>query len=199
MLKILKRSGKVLYYRLLEKIHPPKYNIVPVNMVVMPSPNFFKTSPNRQVKFIVLHATASSSTESAVRWFKDPISKVSAHYVIGKDGSVVQMVDLANIAWHVGKSEITVSGEHYVGLNNISIGIELVNLNDGKDLYDTRQINACLTITDALSRYYDIGPDFIIGHKDCAVGRKSDPVGWNMEEFKEALSFYQEKEEALNG
>ena len=197
---MLRNLGKRLYWYYREKyMDKPVFKIVPVNMVVVPSPNYFKTVPNRQVKFIVLHATASSTTESAVRWFKDPISKVSAHYVIGKDGSVVQMVDLANIAWHVGKSEITVSGEHYVGLNNISIGIELVNLNDGKALYDTRQINACLTITDALSRYYDIGPDFIIGHKDCAVGRKSDPVGWDMEEFKEALSFYQEKEEALNG
>lgn len=195
MKNLLRNISNRLYYKYL--IKPPELSIVPVNMVVMPSPNYFKTTPNRQVKFIVLHATASSTLESAVRWFKDPTSKVSAHYVIGKDGSVVQMVDLDNIAWHAGKSKFTLDGKEYVNLNGCSIGIELVNLNNGKDTYDTRQINSCLTITDALLRHYQLGNDSVVGHKDIATDRKSDPVGWDMAKFKEALSFYQEKEKAL--
>ena len=200
---MLKRISKFLFVRLywyvLENyVVKPKYRPSTINMIVSPSPHFFKTSPNRKVKFIVLHATASSTTESAVRWMKDPSSKVSAHYVIGKDGSVVQMVDLDNIAWHAGKSKALLDGEEYVNLNGISIGIELVNLNTGTDTYDPRQITSCLTITNALLRYYNLGLDSVVSHKDIALDRKLDPAGFNMEEFKGVLSFYQEKAKALS-
>jgi N-acetylmuramoyl-L-alanine amidase len=67
---------------------------------------------------IVLHYTAGITTESAVQWFMMPESKVSAHYIIGRTGDVVQMVLNTDIAWHAGVWDI----------NMKSIGIELVGI-----------------------------------------------------------------------
>src|SRR5271166_959556 len=45
-------------------------------------------------------------------WFKNPSSQVSAHFGIGKDGTVYQWVDTAFVAWHVASD------------NGFAIGIE---------------------------------------------------------------------------
>ena len=43
---------------------------------------------------IILHYTAGGSLSGTVNWFQDPMSKVSAHYVVGKDGKVRVAGDL---------------------------------------------------------------------------------------------------------
>jgi N-acetylmuramoyl-L-alanine amidase len=48
---------------------------------------------------LVLHGTAGGGT---IEWFQNPTSKVSAHYVVGQDGSVTQMVSEDDTAWHNG-------------------------------------------------------------------------------------------------
>jgi N-acetyl-anhydromuramyl-L-alanine amidase AmpD len=73
----------------------------------------------RTVDRIVIHITdpqvaAGANVEGAVAWFRNPASKVSAHYVVGQDGEVVQMVRHADIAYHAR------------GANTRSIGIEHV-------------------------------------------------------------------------
>ena len=198
MIKTLSNLGlqlcKHLYWLLREKyIDKPIYSLTSISMIVDSSPHYFKTVPNRLVKCIVLHATGSSSMAGTIRWFKDPTSKVSSHYVIDKNGKVVQMVDLNNIAWHAGKSIF--KGQQNV--NGFSVGIELVNSNDGKEPYPREQVNACLTICNALISCYELDRTDIVRHKDIAPGRKSDPNGFDLDAFLASLSFYQEKEKAL--
>jgi len=77
------------------------------------SPNFRRVR-DRNVTRIVLHGTESSSAQSAIGHFKNPASQVSAHYIIGRDGLIYQMVDERYIAWHCR------------GANGSSVGIELV-------------------------------------------------------------------------
>lgn len=192
MQKRIKRSLNKLWFYIRETyIDKPVYTPQAISLKVVPSSNYFK-DPNRPIKLIVLHATGSSSLRSTVEWFKDKKSKVSAHYVIDRDGKVVQMVGLDDIAWHAGDSEW--EGQH--GCNRFSLGIELVNLNDGKQDYPREQVNACLAITLALSGYYGLGISNVVGHKDISPGRKSDPNGFSMDEFKKSLSFHKEKQEA---
>lgn len=74
-------------------------------------------------RLLVLHYTAGSSAASTVAWFRDPRSRVSAHLVIGRDGSVTQLVPFNRQAWHAGRS----SWGSLTGLNHCSIGIELDN------------------------------------------------------------------------
>lgn len=73
---------------------------------------------------IVLHDTAGRlESGSSVSWFLDKASKVSAHFVIERDGRVTQMVACDRQAWHAGKS--TWKGR--ANCNGFSVGIEIVN------------------------------------------------------------------------
>lgn len=86
------------------------------------SPNF-SVGRTRPISAIVLHFTGSPSIEGTVRWFQNPNSKVSAHFVSGRDGNIAQMVLEQDTAWHAGKASL--AGDPHV--NSMSIGIELVN------------------------------------------------------------------------
>jgi len=88
----------------------------------------FRASPNKgavlQARWLVMHYTAGRSAESSVSWLLNPQAKASAHLVIGRDGSITQLVPFNVVAWHAGAS----SWEGVSGLNHHSIGIELDNV-----------------------------------------------------------------------
>ena len=89
-------------------------------------------SPNRggtiSPDAIVMHHTASNTARSAIQALTDdtrsPRSRVSAHIVIDRDGSIAQLVPFNVKAWHAGPSML--GGRR--GVNNFSIGIELVGI-----------------------------------------------------------------------
>jgi N-acetylmuramoyl-L-alanine amidase len=85
-------------------------------------------SPNRSggitPKFIVQHYTAGYTASSAIDALTLQGSSVSAHLVIDLDGTVTQLVPFDVKAWHAGPSRY----QGYNGLNNHSIGIEIVNI-----------------------------------------------------------------------
>lgn len=68
----------------------------------------FENSPNQRggldAKYLIIHYTAGSSADSSVRWLTNPASEASAHLVIGRDGSITQLVAFDRVAWHAGKS-----------------------------------------------------------------------------------------------
>lgn len=72
---------------------------------------------------IVIHYTAGGSIDGAISTFQDDTVKASAHILIDKDGSVVQMAPFTEITWHAGDS----AWLDRTALNNYSIGIEIVN------------------------------------------------------------------------
>lgn len=74
-------------------------------------------------QFLVIHYTGGSSAAGTLNWFCDPKSKVSAHLVIGRDGTLTQTVPFDRAAWHAGPSR----WGSLSGLNRYSIGIELDN------------------------------------------------------------------------
>lgn len=73
---------------------------------------------------IVLHDTAGRLTRgSSVAWFMDAAAKVSAHFVVERDGAITQLAPCDRQTWHAGVSEW--NGRRHV--NGFSIGIEIVN------------------------------------------------------------------------
>lgn len=92
------------------------------------TPYTFVESPNHGAKFaaeyLVVHFTAVSSAEVTINWLKNPDAQASAHLVIGRDGNITQLVPFDTVAWHAGKS----FWDGRPGLNNFSIGVELVNV-----------------------------------------------------------------------
>lgn len=85
-------------------------------------------SPNKSGKinprFIVMHYTAGYTAESAINILTRKGSGVSAHVTVGLDGTITQHVPFNVKAWHAGPSRHM----GYNGLNNYSIGIEIVNI-----------------------------------------------------------------------
>ncbi len=141
------------------------------------SPNFDERPPDAVIDTVVVHATAGATLEGTTKWFCTKESKVSAHFTIGKDGSIVQNLSTFQRAWHAGKSEFL--GRENV--NHFSIGIELVNLNDGKDPYPESQILALRYVIAAMKRRFPL--KYITSHEFIAQpkGRKSDPLGFSFE------------------
>ncbi|MDQ1242473.1 MAG: N-acetylmuramoyl-L-alanine amidase, partial [Pseudomonadota bacterium] len=130
-----------------------------------PSPNFDERRPN----FVILHQTSNDDVEHALRTLTDPLKKVSAHYLIGRDGTVVQLVDERARAWHAGESW----WGGLTDLNSASIGIELDN--NGEEPFAEPQIAALLELLADLKARYRIPAANFLGHGDVAPGRKVDP------------------------
>src|SRR3954463_11295279 len=96
---------------------------------------------NRAITMMVIHATAGSA-RSALGWLTTPLSRVSAHYLIDKGGHIYQLGPDDRAAWHAGRAAW--HGE--TAINDISIGIELENANDGRDAYPPEQLDALLEL-----------------------------------------------------
>ena len=54
-----------------------------------PSPNFNERKPN----YVVLHYTTDDTADEAIATLTSPLAAVSAHYLVGRDGGIVQLVD----------------------------------------------------------------------------------------------------------
>lgn len=75
----------------------------------------------------VIHFTAGASMAGSISWCKDPRSQASWHFIIDRDGSVSQQVELDKAAWHAGISQGMYKGKLVRGVNPWTIGIELCN------------------------------------------------------------------------
>ena len=129
------------------------------------SPNFNERRPN----FVILHHTSNDTVEQALRTLSDPARSVSAHYLIGRDGAIIQLVDERARAWHVGESKWGANTD----INSASLGIELDN--NGREPFPEAQIAALLRLLADISERYHIPAANFIGHADVAPKRKVDP------------------------
>ena len=93
--------------------------------------------------------------------------RVSSHFLIRRDGALVQFVACARRAWHAGVSSF--GGRERC--NDFSIGIELEG--DDSHPFDAVQYATLATLVDALTARYPIVA--IAGHDEIAPGRKTDP------------------------
>ena len=130
-----------------------------------PSPNYDQRRPN----FVILHQTTNDSVEKALATLTDPERRVSAHYLIGRDGTVMQLVDEAARAWHAGESRWGGMSD----LNSASIGVELDNTGD--EPFADAQIVALLALLDELRTRYRVPVANFLAHGDVAPARKVDP------------------------
>lgn len=96
--------------------------------------------------------------------------KVSAHFLIRRDGECVQYVSCDDRAWHAGVSRYA----ERENCNDFSIGIEL----EGTDTepYTAAQYQQLVELTQALlAQYPSLSAERIVGHCDIAPMRKTDP------------------------
>ena len=109
--------------------------------------------------------------------------KVSSHLLIDRKGTLTQFVNFSKKAWHAGVSEFEGKKE----CNDFSIGIEL----EGTDTkpYSEEQYSSLVGVTKSLmGNYSGISKHRIVGHKDIAPGRKTDPgESFDWSRYKDSL------------
>ncbi|TCV11856.1 N-acetylmuramoyl-L-alanine amidase [Sphingobacterium alimentarium] len=128
--------------------------------------NFGVRKPN----YVMIHHTAQDSLGQTVKTFHSARAGVSSHYVIGRDGKIVQMVNDLYRGHHAGAGK----WGNDTDLNSSSIGIELDN-NGLTDPWPEVQIEALINLLQYLKDSYKIPQANFIGHMDYAPSRKNDP------------------------
>lgn len=93
--------------------------------------------------------------------------RVSAHFLIRRDGAVLQFVSCLDRAWHAGQSE----WRGRTCCNDFSLGIELEGTDDTP--FEDRQYARLARLARSLFARYPIVD--VTGHSDIAPGRKTDP------------------------
>jgi AmpD protein len=150
----------------------------------VPSPNSDARPPGTEISLLVVHNISLPPGQfggSAIAQLftnqLDPAAhpyfatvaqlRVSAHFLIARDGALTQFVSCTRRAWHAGAS----AWRGREQCNDFSIGVEL----EGTDelAYEAGQYRVLARLTRALRRRYPIA-DFA-GHQDIAPGRKTDP------------------------
>lgn len=140
-----------------------------VSAIWHPSPNFGARRHELLPHLVVIHYTAMHSAAAALARLCDPGAEVSAHYLIGRDGTTWQLVREYDRAWHAGVG----SWAGFDDVNSRSIGIELDNRGD--EPFPEPQFAAMETLLAAILERWSIPAECVIGHSDMAPGRKVDP------------------------
>jgi hypothetical protein len=157
-------------------------------------------------KYIVLHDTeGDGDPQSVINWWDGNGNYIAAHFVIGKDGSIYQCVELDKIAHHAGYGNTGHNAQFGVedesrddrrgsaqpsewaadyGMNSYSIGIEMVHVG-GSGYYPEEQLNALDTLIAYLDAIYGF-ESTIIDHKAWAIGNSDTSP-----EFADYLLSYQ--------
>jgi N-acetylmuramoyl-L-alanine amidase len=140
---------------------------------VEPSPNFDERTGLARPDMIVLHYTGMQWSHDALHRLCDPKARVSAHYMVIENGSIVQLVPESKRAWHAGISSW--SGDPDV--NSRSIGIEVCNPGHefGYPDFPARQIAAVIALCRGILTRNIIRPENVVAHSDVAPSRKQDP------------------------
>lgn len=134
-----------------------------------PSPNFSVRRGGQVPRLVVLHFTAMRSCADALERLCDPQAQVSAHYLLGADGTIWQLVAEQSRAWHAGAGSWQGAGD----INSRSIGIELDNT--GSHPFAAPQMMRLEGLLAAILTRWGIPPRGVIGHSDMAPARKDDP------------------------
>jgi beta-N-acetylhexosaminidase len=111
---------------------------------------------------VVQHYSVTASADAVYRIFapdrRDPelheLPGTCAHFVVARDGTIFQLVDLGTMC------------RHALGLNHVSIGIEHVGFSDRQVLSNPRQLEASLRLTRWLRCRHGIALADVIGHAE---------------------------------
>ena len=135
----------------------------------------FNYSPNfstyrrikKNIKYLILHYTGMHSEIEAINRLTNVQSKVSCHYFIKRNGSIILMDPEIYEAWHAGKS----NWKRDRSLNRNSIGIEISNKGHefGYQKFSKKQIQSLIKLSKLLIKKYKIKKTKILGHSDIAI------------------------------
>ena len=135
--------------------------------------NYSSRKKNKTVKYIILHYTGMKNLQSAYGRLISPLSDVSAHYLVSKEGKIYNLLCPRFKAWHAGKSQ----WKKDKNLNDSSIGIELENKGHdyGYTKFTSKQYGSLKELINFLKINYRLNDECILFHSDISPNRKKDP------------------------
>lgn len=155
-----------------------------------------------KIKGIVMHSMAGTQ-RGTISWFRNPQSKVSAHYCISDTGDVVLTVEEKSAAWHAGqvtvnkdKAPTLLQDNWGINPNLITLGIEMEDKGNRNHKYTPEQYSAAVILVADICQRYDIPMDrgHVFMHRESDPINKSDPLGqWDHEQFIKDVVTYGEK------
>jgi len=166
------------------------------------SPNFDDRPQGQEVSLLVVHGISLPAGKYGGPWISQLFTNclsaddhddfadicdlhVSSHFLIRRDGSVIQYVPVHHRAWHAGVSCF----EQQHACNDYSVGIELEGTDD--EPYTSEQYDQLIELAAAVMDIYpSITLPRIVGHADIAPGRKTDPgESFDWQQLRKKLSF----------
>ncbi len=173
---------------------------------------------------IVCHRTCGNF-DGAVSWLCNPESQASAHFVVAKDGRVVQLVDIQDTAWCNGTSQDSKSSKYYKqstleyvknnssNANSYTISIEFEGLSNELGNLSTRQFNAATElicfIVEEVKRIYDynlkVDLETLVGHCHITPNWKPNcpgsafPYSKLINKVKENVELLEKRKYVING
>lgn len=149
-----------------------------------PSPNFGPRPAGTRVDLVVIHSISLPPGQyggdaierlftNRLDWDAHPYYgeirglQVSAHFLVRRDGELLQFVSCEQRAWHAGRS----SWRGRENCNDYSIGIELEGLEGER--FEALQYDSLATLLRELAQRYPL--ECVVGHEHVAPGRKLDP------------------------
>lgn len=146
------------------------------------SPNYNRRPVSTVVDAVVVHTTEGTHPGD-MNWLCNPISAVSAHYVISPAGLIYELVHPSLRAWHAGESKYAGRSDW----NDFSIGIEISHREMSGPILPA-QMSAVTDLVTDLARQYPIKREMIVAHRWIAPGRRRDPTSWSDEKFRSWIS-----------
>ncbi len=170
------------------------------DVIQIPSPNFDERPSGTAIRLLVIHNISlppnDFSGNAIIELFTNQLNcgahpyyaglrdlKVSSHFLIRRQGEIIQFVSCAKRAWHAGQS----CWQGVERCNDFSIGVEL----EGSDTipFESIQYIQLVALTKALLKAYPI--THIVGHADIAPTRKTDPGPFfDWQRFHEAIQAF---------
>lgn len=140
-------------------------------------------------RYIVIH-TIEGSLQSGIYTFATGSRPVSAHYLVGRDGTVVQMVRERDTAWHAGTCSLgsdprRCEGPRSYVINANSIGIEHQGSAHDPDFDTEAMYKASAALARSLADKYGIPVDraHIVGHEEIKPTKGDPGPHWDWEHY----------------
>lgn len=139
---------------------------------------------NRKIDAIIIHSTFNNSggdyydIDLVIKQFAQ--YNVSAHYVIGRDGTIYRLVEEKDLSYHAGKSSLP---DGRTNVNSCSIGIEIMT--SYTESPTEQQIKSLIALVKNIKQHHSI--KYTLRHSDIAPVRKTDPWNTDWESLKKLL------------
>lgn len=150
-----------------------------LDIVPLPIPHFTAGPPTREIDTVVIHFTSGRYVEPEnpydvfLNWKIFNFYRVSSHYMIGRDGTIYQLVRESDTAWHAGGS-IMPEPDNRRGVNAFSIGIELIGMYDVP--FEDAQYEALIALVRDIRSRHSVPIQNIVGHEHIA-GQRAVELG----------------------